>query len=206
MAQSKEVKRLVQKAKAQGWRVDRTPGKQHWRFTPPDKSVAPAITSGTPSDWRSWNNFVADLRRKGFKFDGLGAACVGGRSDPDLWERAKRDAVRKLGGRHSARAMQEAGRIYRQRGGDYCGPKTGAQRRLSKWTREDWTTATGEKACRVDRKTGETRCDRYLPRAAWSMLSPREIAETRKKKLRSRAQYVPNAPAARRAGRRARRG
>ncbi len=32
-------------------------------------------------------------------------------SDPTLWELAKREAVRRLDGRHSARAMQLAGRL-----------------------------------------------------------------------------------------------
>lgn len=133
------------------------------------------------------------------------AACVKGRTDPDLWEMSKAKAIRRLGGRFSARAMQLAGKMYRDAGGEYCGPKSASQRSLSKWTREDWTTATGEKACRVNRR-GDVVCDRYLPRAAWKMLTPRQIAETRRKKLKSRTQFVPNAPAAREAGRRVRRG
>jgi hypothetical protein len=124
--------------------------------------------------------------------------CTNGRTDPALWERAKRDAVKRLGGRHSARAMQLAGKLYRERGGGYCGARTKAQRKLSKWTREDWRTYTGEKACRG------AKCDRYLPAAAWERLSPQEAAATRSRKLKARRQYVPNAPAARAAGRRAR--
>ena len=127
------------------------------------------------------------------------AACVKGRTDPDLWEQSKAKAIRRLGGRFSARAMQLAGKMYRDAGGSYCGPRTAAQRSMSKWTGEDWTTATGAKACRG------SKCDRYLPRAAWKMLSPREIAETRQKKLKSKKQFVANTPAARAAGRRARR-
>jgi hypothetical protein len=124
--------------------------------------------------------------------------CASGRTDPDLWEQSKAEAIEKMGGRHSARAMQEAGRIYREAGGEYCGPRTKLQRRLKKWTQEDWRTYTGEKACRG------SRCDRYLPAAAWESLSPQEVAATRGRKLRARRQYVPNAPAAREAGRRAR--
>lgn len=124
-------------------------------------------------------------------------------TDPLLWEHAKREAVRRLGGRHSARAMQFAGRLYREAGGRYKGPPTRSQRALAKWTREDWTTASGEKACRQTR-TG-IRCDRYLPRASWSMLSPAEIEATRRVKLRAKTQYVRNEPAAREAGKRARR-
>lgn len=123
-------------------------------------------------------------------------------SDPILWEYAKMEAVSRLGGRHSARAMQLAGRLYREAGGGYAGPKTSSQRALTKWTAEEWTTATGEKACRETRSG--TRCDRYLPKAAWVMLSPREIAATRKAKLSSDQQYVGNTPRAKEAGRRAR--
>lgn len=124
-------------------------------------------------------------------------------SDPTLWERAKKEAVKMLGGRHSARAMQLAGKLYRDAGGSYTGPRTTAQKALSRWTAEDWTTSTGAKACR--KTPAGTRCDRYLPRAAWELLTPAEIAATRAVKLRSKAQYAPNEPAAREAGRIARR-
>jgi hypothetical protein len=123
-------------------------------------------------------------------------------SDPALWELAKRVAVERLDGRHSARAMQLAGLLYREAGGTYTGPRTTAQRALSRWTAEDWATATGEKACR--KTPAGTRCDRYLPRAAWEMLTPAEQTATRAVKLRSKAQYAPNEPAAREAGRVAR--
>jgi hypothetical protein len=129
--------------------------------------------------------------------------CKAGRTDPKLWAAAKREAVQRLGGRHSARAMQLAGRLYREAGGDYCGPRTGAQRKLSKWTREDWTTASGQKACRTTLR-GRVVCDRYLPRKAWAMLSPAERKATQAKKRRARDQYVPNTAKARSAGRRAR--
>jgi hypothetical protein len=132
-------------------------------------------------------------------------ACVKGRTKPELWEKSKKAAVAKMGGRHSARAMQEAGRIYREKGGGYCGVKTGSQRRLTKWTKEDWTTATGKTACRKNPKTGKyTVCDRYLPAKAWEMLTPGQKRSTRERKRASRKQYVPNAPSAKAAGRKAR--
>lgn len=124
-------------------------------------------------------------------------------SDPRLWELAKREAVRRLDGRHSARAMQLAGRLYREAGGGYTGPRTTAQRSLSRWTAEKWTTATGEKACR--KTPAGIRCDRYLPSAAWEMLTPAQVKATRRVKQKSGAQYVPNEPAAKAAGRKARR-
>lgn len=131
------------------------------------------------------------------------AQCVNGRTDDRLWEKAKADAIKKLGGRFSARAMQHAGRLYRERGGKYCGSKTKQQRGLTKWTGEKWTTASGKKACRTVR--GRTVCDRYLPAAAWKKLTPAQKRATQAKKRRSTKQFVPNTPAAARAGRSARR-
>lgn len=128
--------------------------------------------------------------------------CVRGRTRPDLWEESKAKAIDRLGGRFSARAMQLAGTIYREAGGGYCGPKTSAQRSLSKWTGEKWRTSSGAPACHETPKG--VRCDRYLPAAAWEKLSAGQIAATRTKKLRSADQWVRNTPAARAAGKRAR--
>jgi hypothetical protein len=131
--------------------------------------------------------------------------CVQGRTKPVLWEKAKRQAVSRLG-RHSARAMQLAGKLYREAGGGYCGKGTSAQKKLVKWTAERWQTAPGalKKACKRI-PDGTLRCDRYLPAKAWKALSPQAIAATRKRKKAAKRQYVPNAPAAKRAGRKARR-
>lgn len=131
--------------------------------------------------------------------------CVNGRTKPALWEKSKRQAVSRLG-RHSARAMQLAGKLYRDAGGGYCGAKTQAQRKMVKWTGEDWRTAPGAaaKACKRT-PSGKLKCDRYLPAAAWAKLTPAQRAETRRVKLKARTQYVPNAPAAASAGRAIRR-
>lgn len=129
--------------------------------------------------------------------------CTDGRTDPKKWVKAKKDAIKKLGGRFSARAMQVAGRLYRERGGKYCGSKTKRQRALTKWTAEDWKTASGKKACR--RVRGRTVCDRYLPAAAWKKLTPAQKRATQAKKRRSSKQFVKNTAAAARAGRKARR-
>ena len=98
---------------------------------------------------------------------------------------------------------QRAGKLYREAGGGYCGPKTKAQRGLTKWTTEDWTTATGAKACKKVR--GRVVCDRYLPAAAWASLTPAQKAATRRKKKAGRGQFVPNTRAAKAEGRKARR-
>lgn len=131
--------------------------------------------------------------------------CVQGRTKPALWAKAKREAVARLG-RHSARAMQLAAHLYRRAGGAYCGKGTAAQKKMVKWTAEQWRTAPGApvKACHFT-PTGQMRCDRYLPAKAWKTLSPQAVTATRKRKKTAKRQYVPNTPAAVRAGRQARR-
>lgn len=96
------------------------------------------------------------------------------RTNEKLWEKAKAEAKSKMGGKHSARAMQLAGKIYKDKGGDYTGEKTKAQKSLSKWTKEDWGTKSGKKSS----ETGE----RYLPKKAIKALSPAEYAATTKAK------------------------
>ena len=96
------------------------------------------------------------------------------RTNEKLWEKAKSEAKAKMGGKHSARAMQLAGKIYKDKGGDYTGSKTKAQKDLSKWTKEDWGTKSGKKSS----ETGE----RYLPAKAIKALSPAEYAATSKAK------------------------
>lgn len=125
-------------------------------------------------------------------------ACVNGRTDPDLWEKSKKKAIARLGGRFSARAMQLAGKLYRDAGGGYCGDKTKAQKSMSKWSSEDWTTADGKPARRtVD---GKVVYDRYLPKAAWSKLSKTQKIATRRKKRASDRQFVANTAKAAKAG------
>jgi hypothetical protein len=96
------------------------------------------------------------------------------RTNEKLWEKAKAEAKSKMGGKHSARAMQLAGKIYKDKGGDYTGEKTKAQKSLSKWTKEDWGTKSGKKSS----ETGE----RYLPKKAIKALSSAEYAATTKAK------------------------
>lgn len=96
------------------------------------------------------------------------------RTNEKLWEKAKSEAKSKMGGKHSARAMQLAGKIYKDKGGDYTGEKTKSQKALSKWTKEDWGTKSGKKSS----ETGE----RYLPAKAIKALSSAEYAATTKAK------------------------
>jgi hypothetical protein len=109
-----------------------------------------------------------------------------GRTNETLWERSKAEAKSKMGGKHSARAMQLAGKIYRDKGGGYTGSKTSAQKSMSKWTREDWGTKSGKPSS----KTGE----RYLPKKARASLTASEYASTtRAKRAGSKQgkQFVP---------------
>ncbi|NBW14857.1 MAG: hypothetical protein EBR82_43340 [Caulobacteraceae bacterium] len=94
------------------------------------------------------------------------------KTKPRLWEAAKKQAVSKLGG-HSARAMQLAVKIYKEKGGGYKGEKSPSNA-LSQWTKQDWRTKSGKPS----KETGE----RYLPAKAIQALSPAEYAATSRAK------------------------
>lgn len=94
--------------------------------------------------------------------------AIARKTNPGLWERAKASAVRKMGGKHSARAMQLAVQQYKKAGGGYSGAKS-SDNSLSKWTKQEWTTSDG--------KPSEGK-KRYLPKKAWAALSPSEKAAT----------------------------
>ena len=95
--------------------------------------------------------------------------------DPKKWAAAKARARAKMGGKHSARAMQLAVKYYKDAGGSYSGPKK-SNNKLRKWGRQKWQYAG---------KKGESR---YLPKKAIAALSPSERAATNwKKKADTRA-------------------
>ena len=95
--------------------------------------------------------------------------------DPRKWAAAKARARAKMGGKHSARAMQLAVKIKKDAGGSYSGPKK-SNKKLRKWGKQKWQYAG---------KKGESR---YLPKKAIAALSPSERAATnRKKKADTRA-------------------
>lgn len=56
------------------------------------------------------------------------------RTDPELWESCKKETLEKVG-KFSARAMQQAVVLYKQRGGGYIGQKT-ADNPLVKWNKK----------------------------------------------------------------------
>jgi hypothetical protein len=107
---------------------------------------------------------------------------MAGHSDEPKWKRivASVKAGSKGGnpGQWSARKAQLATQRYKKSGGSYSGPKTEAQKSLSKWTKEDWGTKSGKPSTQGSKATGE----RYLPKKARNALSPSEYAATTKAK------------------------
>jgi hypothetical protein len=74
------------------------------------------------------------------------AAATATKTDPQKWEDAKAEARAKMGGKHSARAMQLATQIYKKDGGGYSGAKpTSSNNSLKKWTKQDWNWTGGDK-------------------------------------------------------------
>jgi hypothetical protein len=114
-------------------------------------------------------------------------------------------------GQWSARKSQfatiEYEKRFAQKYGDgvspYTGPRTEAQRKLVKWTDENWTTRDGKNAIRKDSK-GNVIVKRYLPAEAWADLSPTEARATDEKKVKGRGQFVPNTRKAAKAAKKAR--
>lgn len=102
------------------------------------------------------------------------------RTDPALWELCKAEALNKMG-KFSARAMQYAVKLYKERGGEYVGGKT-SDNSLVKWTKEDWGYV------------GEKGHSRYLPKKAREHLSSGEKSATSRAKnlgTKKGKQWVP---------------
>jgi len=89
------------------------------------------------------------------------------KTDPELWERSKKKAVKKLGGKWSARAAQLAVKYYKDAGGKYKGGKKGpSKNKLSRWTAEEWDYVEGDKK------------GRYLPKGVRKRLTKDEARRT----------------------------
>ena len=104
--------------------------------------------------------------------------AVAKKRDPKKWAAAKARAKRKMGGKHSARAMQLATKYYKDAGGTYSGKKKPSNK-LSKWSKQKWRTKSGKPST----KTGE----RYLPEKAIKALSSKEYAATTRAKRKGPA-------------------
>ncbi len=101
--------------------------------------------------------------------------------DPQKWARAKARAKAKMGGKHSARAMQLAVKYYKQMGGRYGGSKSSSNK-LSKWSKQDWDYVS-----KGDKKKPKSKRGRYLPKSVrTSLTDAQKRATNRKKKEASR--------------------
>lgn len=67
--QSNDFYDVIKAAEAEGWTSERT-GKNHWRLNPPEgvNGGRPIFTSGTPGDFRAYQNFLTKLRKAGFNY------------------------------------------------------------------------------------------------------------------------------------------
>jgi hypothetical protein len=121
-------------------------------------------------------------------------------TEPELRERLKEEI--KAGdrggrpGQWSARKSQLLTSEYEKHGGGYRheGERTEAQHHLQEWTEQDWHTVDGGAGARS--KDGTSR---YLPDAAWRLLTPEEQQATERRKQHGDEQYVPNTDAAKEA-------
>jgi len=119
-------------------------------------------------------------------------------TDPELRVRLKEEI--KAGdrggrpGQWSARKSQLLTHEYEAQGGGYRHPgeRTASQQHLQEWTGQDWHTADGGPDARDADGTA-----RYLPDAAWELLSPAEQRATDRQKRDGTSQHVPNTDAAR---------
>ena len=101
------------------------------------------------------------------------------KKDSSKWAAAKSKAKARMGGKHSARAMQLATKIYKDGGGKYEGKKPDAKsNKMKKWTKEDWGTKSGKNSTEGKSATGE----RYLPKKKREGMSDKEYSRTSAKK------------------------
>ena len=107
------------------------------------------------------------------------AKGIATKKDPKKWAAAKAKAKARMGGKHSARAMQLATKYYKAAGGKYEGKKPSAKNnKMKKWTKEDWGTRSGKNSTEGSKATGE----RYLPKKKRDAMSAQAYKETSDKK------------------------
>ena len=112
------------------------------------------------------------------------AKGIATKKDPAKWAAAKSKAKARMGGKHSARAMQLATKIYKAGGGKYEGKKPSAKNnKMKKWTKEDWGTKSGKNSTEGRKATGE----RYLPKKKRDAMSKAAYKKTSDKKRRDTA-------------------
>lgn len=113
------------------------------------------------------------------------AKGIATKKNPKKWAAAKAKAKARMGGKHSARAMQLATKYYKAAGGKYEGKKPSAKNnKMKKWTKEDWGTRSGKNSTEGSKATGE----RYLPKKKRDAMSAQDYKKTSDKKRRDTAQ------------------
>lgn len=60
----KELRSLFDGLEAQGWTIRST--KKGWFAVPPDPTKAMVLIHGSSSEYRSWKNTIAELKRSGY--------------------------------------------------------------------------------------------------------------------------------------------
>jgi len=65
MSSKGDFKKIRLRAEDQGWRVEKR--KEYWLFFPPGEDQPPCKMAGTPSSSRSLGNFLACMKKKGYK-------------------------------------------------------------------------------------------------------------------------------------------
>lgn len=97
-------------------------------------------------------------------------------------------------GRWSARKSQLLVQRYEAEGGGYEGERDERQRHLKAWSDQRWQTEDGDANAR-----GKDGTKRYLPEAAWALLTRSERDATQRKKDETDRQVVANTKAAKEA-------
>ena len=106
------------------------------------------------------------------------------KKDPKKWAAAKAKAKARMGGKHSARAIQLATKYYKDGGGKYEGKKhSDKKNKMKKRAKEDGGTRSGENSTEGKGATGE----RYLPKKKRDAMSDKDYAKTSAKKRRDTA-------------------
>lgn len=65
MSYNSDLERVRKRAEAQGFRYRLTERNHHQFYSPDKESIV--VTAGTPGDVRGWTNFMADMKRAGYK-------------------------------------------------------------------------------------------------------------------------------------------
>lgn len=113
-------------------------------------------------------------------------AATATKTNPGLWEKSKQQAKGRMGGKHSARAMQLATKIYKGKGGGYSGAKPSSKSNsLKKWSKQDWGYSGKD-------KPGQGGSGVYLPKAKRDRLKStdkgrKQLASATRKKHKATA-------------------